>query len=475
MAVQNKVGIAFPANSERSVNSSEKATLEVRTKGGFPYIEKLTFYLPENLDIDQVLQNSPPQFNHCRDKFVYILSLIYSIPSRKKKDIEEYTGYTPISSSILGSTIKDYRKYIDYLIQQNIIEEDRSYIPDTKCRGFRFAEPYGTVLKPVEITYWKLIKNITYLRKNYDQGSTNELSHLKQWFKDLDVDLKGAKKYLKRKFKEECRNPDIEFPELRYNSRLLPIQKLSEKEHPLFFVDKTAGRLHTYITQLKTELRRYLKWKDKILCSIDISNSQPYLLQSFLDKETYDKCNNKERLETIETQSDTIMLGVLIESISQEEDIILFKSIVSSGQFYEEFGRLLKENGEFIDVPESKMRETVKDITFSTLFSKNSAIRYRNSIKIFERTFPNVYKVIKKIKENKHNVLAIALQNLEAELVLHKTCKKISEERPDVPIFTLHDSIVTTEENIEYVQSALHSVMKENISVEPNFKVERWE
>lgn len=476
MAVKNNVGIAFTANSDQQNKSSEKAALVVKTKGGYPFIDCLTFYIPENLDLDHVLHTNPPSFSYCKGKFVYILNLIYSLPSRRKKNIEEYYGYTPISKAILGSTIKDYRKYINYLKLQNIVEED-SYIPDVKCGGLRFTDTYRKTLhqKPVVITSWKLIKNITYLRKNYDSKLTQELIPLKSWFADLDVDMKGAKKYLKRKYKEDYRDPLIKYSELRYNSRLLPIQRLHTKEEPLFFVDKTAGRLHTYITQLKSELRKFLRWKGKVLCSIDISNSQPYLLQSFLNKETYDRCNNNNRLGRSKQQSNTIMLGVLIESISEEKDVILFKSIVSSGKFYEEFGKVLEDSGEFVDIEKEDIRGHVKDITFSTLFSKNSAIRYKNSIRIFKKIFPNVYKVIKEIKQEKHNTLAVVLQNLEADLVLHKACKKISQERPDIPIFTLHDSIITTEENTEYVQSVLKSILKKHIGIEPNFKVERWE
>lgn len=85
--------------------------VEVHTEGigKFPKIDALTLYLPQNLDIDQILRENPPRFKFKRDKFVYILSLIYSIPSQKKDSIKDYNGFTPISKAILGSVIKDYR------------------------------------------------------------------------------------------------------------------------------------------------------------------------------------------------------------------------------------------------------------------------------------------------------------------------------------------------------------------------------
>ncbi|MBL1223288.1 hypothetical protein JET18_20775 [Chryseobacterium sp. L7] len=474
MAQNQKVGFAFATNSKKNNSPSEKATLEIKTKGGYPVIDKLTFYLPQNLDIDKVLQDNPPQFNYGRDKLVYILNLIYALPARKKKSIENYNGFTPVSKTILGSTIKDYRDHINYLKEQGIVEED-NYIPDKKCGGLRFTHVYRQHLKPVEITSWTLIKNIVYLRKNYNSELTNDLIFLKKWFKDIDVDIKAGKKYLKRQWKEDFKSENSQNAILKYNSRLLPIEQLCTKENPLFFVDKTAGRLHTYITQLKSELRKFLKWKGKLLCSIDISNSQPFLLQSLLNHNVYEECKMKEKLERINPKLDTIMLGVLINSISKEEDVLLFKKIVSSGKFYEEFGKILKDNGEFEDISNDNLRKEVKNITFSTLFSNNKAISYSNYIRIFQAIFPNVYKVLKYVKKGQHNTLAIVLQSLEADLVLHKACKRIDMDKDHIPLFTLHDSIITTEENVEYVKSVLVHVMKENIGVKPNLKIERWE
>ncbi|KFC23651.1 hypothetical protein [Epilithonimonas lactis] len=476
MDVPLKVNNASAVHFNSQSSPSAEASLAVKTKGGYPFIDKLTFHLPENLDIDQILQENPPQFNYCRDRFVYILNLIYTLPSRKKKNIEEYSGFTPISKKILGSTIKDYRAYIKYLVEQNVVKEDKKYIPDIKCGGLRFTEAYGQTLyqKPIVITSWTLIKNITYLRKNYNKGQTQELLFLRKWFSELDVDIRGATKYLKREYRKD-KSLLVKYPELRYNSRLLPIAKLHTKEVPLFFVDNTAGRLHTYITQLKSELRKFLTLKGKILHSIDISNSQPFLLQCLLDKEVFDRCNMSEKLDRIQPELNTIMLGVLIESISQEEDVLQYKKIVSSGKFYGEFGALLKENGELDNsLTGTDLKACVKDITFASLFSKNKAIKYSKSIKIFERSFPNVYKVMKYVKKLDHSVLAVVLQNLEAEIVLNKTCKKIHSENTDVRMYTLHDSIITTEENVEYVMNEMAKSLKACIGIEPNFKIEKW-
>ena len=61
------------------------------------------------------------------------------------------------------------------------------------------------------------------------------------------------------------------------------------KDDILFFVDNTSGRLHTNLTQLKTKLRKFVRYDGKVLYSIDLTNSQPFLLQSLLEAELFIK------------------------------------------------------------------------------------------------------------------------------------------------------------------------------------------
>ena len=475
MNLARKVGCTSLSYSNGKVRNEEVHIWTVQEY--FPRLDNFTLYLPNNLDIDQILEENPPKFKFKRDKFVYILSLIYSIPAQKKDKIENYSGFTPISKSILGSVIKDYKQYIGHLKELNIVEEDSHYIVGEKSRGLRFTEVYRKPVKPVTITDWCLIKNIVYLRKNIDKTKTQELHYLRKWFLDgkLNVNIDAARTYLTDEWKKDLENPEILHPDIRLNSRILPIERLNSKsKNPLFFVDKTAGRLHTNFTQLKSELRKYVSYDGKILCSVDISNSQPYLLNSLLSKELYERNDMKDRIRRTNLtlrNADIIKLDSLIDSISQKEDVILFRELINSGQFYEKFGEVLHSRG-IID--SNFLREKAKEITFCTIFNKNNAIKYVEAIQIFENLFPNVYKVIKSVKKGHHPTLAIILQNLEAELILHKTCKVISEEHPEIPLFTLHDSIITTEENKDIVQAKMIEILSQNLNYEPNLKVEEW-
>lgn len=441
-------------------------------KNGWKRVPKLTLYLPENLDIDSILRDVNPDLKIVRDKLVYILHLIYAIPSQKKDSIDEYSGYTRISKKILGSVIKGYRKYIDFLKEKEIVEED-NFVVGVKCSGLRFADGFRSKLKPVDITHWTLIKNILYLRKGYNIDATKNLIFLRKHFDSLQVDILGARAYLAAELAKDhlC---GVEHADVRYNSRLLPIEKLFARNNINFSVDETAGRLHTPITQLKSELRKFLRVDGEILYSVDISNSQPFLLQSLLDVKLFESCSMAERIKKVNPSVNIEELKSLIDSVSSKEDVVKFRQIVTSGSFYKEFGSLLKSCGELDDVPDKELKENVKKIIFVTFFSRNTAIRKNSVIKIFERVFPNVYKIIRKIKIDKHNSFAIVLQNLEADIILNNVCKELNINNPEVPIFSLHDSVVTTGKYVRLVKSTIKKAVAKFLESEVSLKIERW-
>ena len=97
--------------------------------------EPYKLYIPENLDIDGILVENPPVFNRLpknyvnyRDKCVYILHLINSIPnSQNDFDYEGNYGFTPIKKEYLRNRVHEYRAYINYLIERGIVIENVDY------------------------------------------------------------------------------------------------------------------------------------------------------------------------------------------------------------------------------------------------------------------------------------------------------------------------------------------------------------
>ena len=92
----------------------------------------------------------------------------------------------------------------------------------------------------------------------------------------------------------------------------------------LFFVDNTSGRLHTNLTQLKTKLRKFVRYDGKVLYSIDLTNSQPFLLQSLLEAELFIKNKMEEKMAKIKVKYksiDYVYLDVEADSLEEAKEI----------------------------------------------------------------------------------------------------------------------------------------------------------
>ena len=115
-------------------------------------------FIPEALDLPQLLESAPPTFRYHIDNFYYVLGLINVIPSNKKELLEK--EYTPINTKLLKTIINNYKRYFDYLVENEIIESDNRYIIHEKSKGYRFCSQYRTRLKPQILTNGRLINKI---------------------------------------------------------------------------------------------------------------------------------------------------------------------------------------------------------------------------------------------------------------------------------------------------------------------------
>ena len=73
----------------------------------------------------------------------------------------------------------------------------------------------------------------------------------------------------------------VKYPTKQYNTSLMVVDKLRNYEY-LMKVDKTAGRFHTLLTQLPSNLRKFVTYDGKELVGVDLVNSQPLLANALL-------------------------------------------------------------------------------------------------------------------------------------------------------------------------------------------------
>jgi hypothetical protein len=450
--------------------------------------KQLPVYLPENLDLIEIIEENPPKFKYYLDCFKYLCYLIHDIPSRNK-DRDMY--FVPFWSVLVQRRIHDYRYYINYLIENEVLIEKNHYIVGKQSKSFKFSRLYETNLKRDFIYKPTLIKSIvTYIDLygeidspqliNYD---INDIKYLNKWFNDkLTIDYESANEFLLI-LKEQERKSYLheDRAQFNFNARKLPIDKLRNKEFINNRVDNTAGRLHTVLTQMKAELRQFVTYDSQKLVSIDIVNSQPYLSCILFDKAKF----SEKVLPLLGILNPTVFnvntdtkleLLNLIEKIDFFHDISLYKELVCNGNIYEHFGKLLEEANLLDHNDLTPTRKIAKRAIFTAFFSRNNSIGYNKDAQLFNKFFPIVFEIFAKIKKGKkYNSLACLLQYIEAQIILLLVCKRISIERPNLPIFTLHDSIVTTDGNEGYVSEVMMEVLYSEIGIPPILKIEKWE
>ena len=126
---------------------------------------------------------------------------------------------------------------------------------------------------------------------------------------------------------------------------------------------------------------------------------------------------------------------------------------------------------------------------FHLLFSRNHGSHKDTVIcqmrQIFDKElFPEVSELFRLIKtefpgvdmEKQHNRLSCLLQSIESSIILHRCCKRIWEEmNQQVPIFTIHDSIVTIPEYQNYIVHVMIEEFSRCIGVAPTLSIEKWE
>jgi len=153
-----------------------------------------------------------------------------------------------------------------------------------------------------------------------------------------------------------------------------------------------------------------------------------------------------------------------------------YKKFVSGGWLYDYWAVMSGKLG-YGYTPLNDPRSDAKENIFQILFSPNSSIGSNEDIKLFKRFYRNIYDIFSLVKQGKehYNALACTLQNIESKLIIHGICKTVADNNPEIPLFTIHDSIASTEEYVDYVEQVMKDIIKDAIGTEPMIKREVWE
>jgi hypothetical protein len=441
-------------------------------------------YLPKNLELHQTLTGNPPQFKYDEDNFRYILSQVNEIPAYNRTVVKN-NGFVPMNASLLQEKVHNYKLYLDYLIDNEIIECDGHYKRGEKSKGYRFSDSFQTELKAEPIVKYSLVKRAKKKVTLYNYQMQNKYDYLFKWFdSNLSFDMNGALDYL-----HDQRTAASESDEkLRsFNTNWIRAHKLSNKDY-FFRIDQNVGRCHTNLTNLRSDLRHFVSYGGQSLVSVDVRNSQPLLSGLLLhpafyapqrsssdtllniSRERWDK-KFKLRGNIMNSILSSIMLVNNMESLDNH-GFNRYWHLVNEGKLYEFIHQHLQANDRELITD----RQRLKEVVFTAMFTDNRFMAQPEAApkRLFKSLFPDVYEVFRQLKRPDPTVLPRLLQAIEARVIIDYIAKRIAREHPDMPMYTIHDSIVCPKGYEGYVANVIEEEIRLRVGMKPTLKLEEW-
>ena len=447
--------------------------------------------------IDSVT-NVKPEFNFNDEKGLYILSLISSIPSYKK-DKYYAGGYVNISSKLVRNVVSNYTDYLSYFIENEIIEVNESYSNSDKkkfCKSFRYN------LKGIKKLTWNIFE-FDILKKTYDKILINEKAicskpeHLTKWLNnELSIDSDAVLIEIQERLK---------YISSEENNTLKKAENYLRSLKNLHFGEYWANRspkdnrLHTNLTNMPEFFRKHIRLDDWNMAEVDFKNSQPFFLIVVLDSimNIGKEESNNRIIKLVEKIG---ISGTMLQTLTQtlnskgfQEEYSKIKADVLNGTLYDNLERFFEfdkniEN-KFMrkfyckDSERQKMyffdekRDVVKRLILFFLYkaNKKSEKQEDKDYLIFKNLYPNFCHVLELLKEKNSKDLPKLLQHIEADCILDFTTKKIAEKYPNIPLYTIHDSIITTENYIDIIETETKQYVKEYcLGLLPKLKTKFW-
>lgn len=435
--------------------------------------------------------------------------------------------------SILGN--RYYYQIIDLLINLNdpVIESDGSwYNPKSDdlqgyCKGYRLTEKYNTgevmfktLPKGFENKLKKLLPN-NLERSIYHSGERNEMEikygFLTEQFEQHQLSIDNRVYDYIRNFgnqllsRVENNNPyQIKIILNRVGQWLYQIDKINTGQlWKKVSIDN--HRLNSNITGLKRFLRPFILCNGKQLIDIDISSSQPYILSTIMNDKFFNDTTTGYNLYTIYPElyyelngiytnstndSNTInyystisgytnysyssisgsssLMWCKFYSDEEQKSITRYQQFSFNTDFYTETLKLhYSQSGVPVPSDLSIEREDLKQSIMFVLFDDNINHREKNmNIKLFKSVYPGIDKWICELH---HRIgkdrFAYLLQRTESYLLLNNVCREFNSKFPMVPVFTIHDSIITYPEYSPDLTSLILRRLEEITGVSVGIKV----
>lgn len=403
----------------------------------------------------------PEHFNPLDYEYGYELCyfghILYLHNVTKKIPRDEW-DYEPLNAEMLHNVLgNNYAKYLRQALALGLIEKDknRNYCQGRYSTHYRIGDKYrmSTFRKwsPNRTLRAKLIKH----QEEHIKSHPTCYQHALKWFDGLTIEDVSLD-YLTGLANMPEHNNSKSTPDERIHLYQLQIENIKDK--CINDIRDSSGRLYTSVTNLKSELRQYLRYDGKRLYEIDIKTSQPLFLGLSVLKDLI--AENSSILPDIEKNPLPYVYQNMCKLSNTFPDLKEYFDLIQYGDLY----AYMKEQCGKTDVT----RDDFKIDFFGYLFGPNLTDA-SIVLQVMRDKFPTIHAYVKKIKQvdllraefvftNYHDFverykeyyaeLSRQMRIVEADCMYNTIVNRLMNEFPQIPIFTIHDSILTTHPDI---------------------------
>lgn len=434
-------------------------------------------YIPEQ--IDDYLKNHPHIFiKWNKDLSSEIIQLDYEglviacdtiLRVSGSRDIDK-NNFCEIQMDCFHKILQnDYKLYLDYLIDSNIVLTDNWYIPGEKSISYKINENFISDLNSIDIDNKLFSKRTLNALKTQEKLKVSK-EHRNNYLKTFKIDYKSAKEYLNDCFLNQI--PDHKGRVLTKYTKALLDHKLRQIDDGQLWINRSMsnGRINSNLTTLNGDYKKFILGYSS---SFDVVSSQPCLLNIFIDMLKFIQGKlgyTNSSLSSLLSYEYKIILKNLPKSLSvrfidalknvklpSESELKKYKNWCESGLLYENFAQEIYEiTGDIKWKRGKESRRLSKDIFWTILYSPNS--NNNEYKKLFSRIFPSIYNLICKIKslikmKRSHRMFPILMQGVESFIWVENILPKLDSMK--IPYLFIHDSVLFKEEHKDKIELSI--------------------
>lgn len=204
------------------------------------------------------------------------------------------------------------------------------------------------------------------------------------------------------------------------------------------------GRVHTNVANLPAQYRQYIRLNGRELESVDISTSQPLLLALLLRNQAEGGADNHPQA-VCDTCCDSGLSDYLAHCLD--------------GSVYD---RLATGTG--------YTRDEVKPLFLAVIYGRPGDMDTKVGQAI-RKLYPAVFDAVLDLNYRLgHGGLPRLMQTLESRVMIGRVAARLVRERPEMPLLTVHDSVLAPAEFVPVVQSTIAEEWAAEFGVVPRTK-----